>query len=423
MSQAPGAASGLVFGAGLSGAEDAESAGVEAAERAGASLSACDAVFVAISAEHAPHAERVVERVARRLQPGVTVGVSAEGVVAGAVESLGGPGVAVLAMRLPGVRVGTFTDHDLTLGDDAQAVAQMRRALGVDPELRAVVVLADAYSVPVGTLLGRLNAVLHDAAGSAPVLVGGVASSGRAPGQNVVIGPDGVRRRGLVGLTLSGAIEVSALVSQGCRPVGPKLVITKARRNVVLELGGRPALEAIRAVARELDGRTRELLSRGVLLGIVVDEFKAHVGRGDFLIRNVVRADQQTGAIVVTDQVRVGQTARVHVRDAETASEDLSLLLDAQKLHGPPAGVLLVTCNGRGRRLFDTPHHDARALQRAFGQPEPGEALAKSGEPIEVDQRAVPLAGFFAAGEIGPIGNASFLHAHTACALLLRQAR
>ena len=66
------------------------------------------------------------------------------------------------------------------------------------------------------------------------------------------------------------------------------------------------------------------------------------------------------------------------------------------------------TCNGRGTRLFSDPGHDARAISKALSQ---------------APERPFPLAGFFAAGEIGPIGASSFLHGHTASLALFRPKR
>ena len=135
-------------------------------------------------------------------------------------------------------------------------------------------------------------------------------------------------------------------------------------------------------------------------MGTVINEYKDRFGRGDFLIRNILGYDKQNGAIAVGDLPRVGQTIQFHVRYAETAHEDLQLLLDAQQLKGPPVGGLLFTCNGRGRRLFEDPHHDVTTIRNRLGD--------------------IPLAGFFAAGEIGPVGDQSFVHGHTASLALIR---
>jgi small ligand-binding sensory domain FIST len=105
-------------------------------------------------------------------------------------------------------------------------------------------------------------------------------------------------------------------------------------------------------------------------------------------------ADEDSGALAIGEAVRVGQTLRFHVRDARSADEDLREGL-ADALNGTSAaGALLFTCNGRGTNMFPAPDHDARAVTEALG----GDALA----------------GFFCAGEIGPVGGKPFLHGFTA---------
>jgi small ligand-binding sensory domain FIST len=192
---------------------------------------------------------------------------------------------------------------------------------------------------------------------------------------------------------------------------------------VILSLGGRPALAALREAVEELHEADGGLLQKGLFVGRVVNEYKDRFGRDDYLIRAVSRVDEKTGAIAVTDFIRVGQTVRFHLRDARTAHEDLAMLLDAQQLHDRPAGGLLISCNGRGTRLFDQPNHDAAAVVRAFQPNVGGEAAAKIGQVIAGGEPPLPLAGFFAAGEIGPVGHSSYVHGHTACLAVFRAER
>jgi small ligand-binding sensory domain FIST len=131
-------------------------------------------------------------------------------------------------------------------------------------------------------------------------------------------------------------------------------------------------------------------MRQGLHMGVVVDEHKLDLSRGDFLVRNLLGADQSTGALAVGDVVEIGQTVQFQVRDADAADEDLRVLLGG--VEGDAA--LLFTCNGRGSHLFGTPDHDAALVGDVLGP--------------------VPLAGAFCAGEIGPIGGQNFLHGFTA---------
>jgi small ligand-binding sensory domain FIST len=159
----------------------------------------------------------------------------------------------------------------------------------------------------------------------------------------------------------------------------------------------RPALEMAETVLSDLPPEEQALLENGLYVGVVIDEYRERFDRGDFLVRNLIGAYADEGSLAIADEVRAGQTIQFHLRDARTAEEDLRLLLRRRSTEAggrPPAGALLFSCNGRGTRLFDAPGHDVGAIEGAF----PG----------------LPAAGFFAAGEFGPVGGKSFLHGHTA---------
>jgi small ligand-binding sensory domain FIST len=177
-------------------------------------------------------------------------------------------------------------------------------------------------------------------------------------------------------------------------------VVTKAERNIIFELGGKPALVQLREVFSALPTREQQLVQEALHVGRVVSEYQDRFEQGDFLVRNVVGIDSQSGAVAIGDYIRPGQTVQFHVRDEEAASAELAQLLAAarDKSSVLPAGALLFTCNGRGTRMFSQPHHDAAAIAQVFGP--------------------LPLAGFFAQGEIGPIGRQNFVHGFTASVAL-----
>ena len=227
----------------------------------------------------------------------------------------------------------------------------------------AVIMLADPYSFPVEPLLAQLGVDFP----GLPV-IGGLASA-RGPDGCVLLHDDAVAHTGAVGAVLRG-VDVRACVSQGARPIGPEMVITAADGNVVHELASRPALVRLREAIGELDTEERLLAANGLLLGIVIDENRPEYERGDFLVRGLVDVDEETGSVTVGDLVRVGQTARLQVRDGVSADEDLRDVLAGQlrELAAPPAGALVFTCNGRGVGMFGAPDHDAAALEDAFGR-------------------------------------------------------
>lgn len=396
----------------------------------------CDLAFVFFSSHHVERAAQISEKIRSRLKPIHAVGVSAESVAGGTQELERTPGLAILALSLPGVRLSAFTSDAFPPLDasEPEHVAVLAGGIGAASDTAGVFVFADPFSIPALQLIPALNkARQRDESGKpAGIVFGGLASAARAPGGNALFLNDRVLRFGAVGVTVSGPIAIDALVSQGCRPVAAPMVITKARNNLILQLGGRPARDVMREVVGEMTAEERAALSSGLFVGRVINEYKERFGRSDFLIRAVVGEDPGSGAIAVADFVRVGQTVQFHVRDADTATQDLGLLLDAQRLHERPAGALLVSCNGRGTRLFQNPNHDAEAISRSFASVKAGEQLAKPGSMILPSTgtssawsstASFPLAGFFAAGEIGPVGGDSYLHGNTACVAIFRDKR
>jgi small ligand-binding sensory domain FIST len=250
--------------------------------------------------------------------------------------------------------------------------------------------------MPVDMYLRRFN---EDHPGI-PV-IGGMASGGMGPGDNRLLLGDQVLRDGAVGVRVSGAVEIRTVVSQGCRPVGEPLVVTDCDRNAILKLGGRPALDRVQELYSALPAEDRQLFQRAPHIGVVMDERQDRFGPGDFLIRNVIGVDPGHSAVFVGDLLRRGQTVQLHVRDGDAAREDLAALLEAAErdLANPgPRGALLFTCNGRGTRLFSGPNHDIGALVRVWG--------------------SIPVGGFFAAGELGPVAGTNHLHGFTACVAL-----
>jgi small ligand-binding sensory domain FIST len=389
---------------GVSVAECSKRAAWEVCEQLQASWEAssdCDLLLYFASASHREHLSEIATLLRDEFRPGCSLGVLAESVVGGGQELDGRPGVSALALRLPGAEIHPFTYDDLPRLEGARADEKLAHAVGLQPNTRAILLLADPFSTPVSLLLPALSRLVEDAEGieSLPVL-GGMASAAAKPGDNRLILNDRMYLNGAIGVSLSGDFDISCMVSQGCKPIGKPVVVTKGKRTLIQELGGKPALEVVGEIVAELDERERELAQQGLLLGRVIDEYKPYFGRGDFLVRAIIGAEPEAGLLAVQEPVKVGQTVQLHVRDAVTAEEDLRLLLDGQEMLGRPRAALMFTCNGRGQRMFETPHHDTAAVRDTFAN--------------------LPLAGFFAGGEIGPVASQSFLHGHTAVVAFFR---
>jgi len=380
---------------GASESFDTVEAAAEAADRARAGLEpTCDLAVVFASGHHLAMAKWLLSEVHERLEPRAVIGCGAGGTVAGGHELEETPGIAVWAASLPGAELETM---HLTAERDAQGF----RLLGLPVSLlepanadeaggdESLIALCDPFSFPAEELL----AAVDRSRPHVPVL-GGLASASFAGGA-VLLRDGEVHSDGAVAVRLRG-VQVLPCVSQGAGPVGPEMTITSAEANVIGQLAGKPAMERLGEVISALPDHERELAAAGVLVGLVIDENRPEYERGDFLVRPIIGADRESGAIAIGEPVRVGQTVRLQVRDAASADEDLREALRAQSRalgsHGA-AGALLFTCNGRGSHMFEVPDHDAAAIEDSLG---------------------VPTAGFFCAGEIGPVGGRNFLHGFTA---------
>jgi small ligand-binding sensory domain FIST len=333
------------------------------------------------SPHHVEALADIAESVRRILRPGVLIGTTGVAVLGGAREVEDAPALSLWAGRVAEVpRAVRLTAVRTPSGVALQGLSASTLGPG-----DTLVLLADPFSLPIDAIVDAVDN---------PV-IGGLASAATSPGGNRLVLDDEVVADGGVGVILPAEVATATVVSQGCRPIGQPMIVTRAEGNLVHELAGRPALDRLDDLVRAAGPGERSLLASGLHFGIAIDEHHETFGRGDFLVRAVLGADRGRRALAVGQQVDVGTTVQFHVRDAAAADEDLRTMLAGR--HGD--GALVFTCNGRGQRLFGEPHHDARVVHDLLDAP--------------------ALAGMFCAGEIGPIGGRSFVHGFTASVLVL----
>jgi len=386
-----------------------------------------DLLMVFSTIHHARRMGMIADTLRDRLSSKHMLGVTASGVMSGITEIEDGPAISVLACRFPGVGINPFWIEHLSPRDSIETrAADLAQRIGASDDMRAALFFADPFSVPLVNLVPALSAArMQVVADSGRIdrigtIIGGMASAGNRANTNTLLLDGEIRNAGAMGVTLSGPIQVDTVVSQGCRPIGNPMIITKARGNLILELGGNRAVETIREIVHMLGEDDKQLLGNGLVIGRVIDETKSHFGRGDFLIRNIIGGDDTSGAVAVADLVCAGQTVQLHLHDEQTAREDLSLLLDGQRLYAKPSGAMVISCAGRGSSFFGEHGHDGAAITHAFDKVPDGASLAKSG--TELDPSAgIPVGGFFAAGEIAPIDDVIFQHSHSAAVALFRE--
>lgn len=341
-----------------------------------------DVALVFVTAAHVRALGNLVDVIRTALAPRVLIGATAVSVIGGAAEIEEAPAISLWAGRVGavrGLRLDAFRDHD------GWNITGLPRDIGAQP--RTLVLLADPHTFPTDAFLQTVGI-------EAPQLtvVGGLASAARGPGGNRLVLDELLLDDGAVAL-LFDDVRTHTVVSQGCRPIGDPFIVTRAEGNFIHELGGRRALDRVERLVETASPSDRVLLSRGLHAGVVIDERKSVFARGDFLVRNVLGANRESGAVAVGDLVQAGTTVQFQVRDAATADEDLRAMMSA--ING--AAALVFTCTGRGSHLFGVADHDASIVAESVGP---------------------AVAGMFCAGEIGPIGGRNFLHGFTASVLV-----
>jgi small ligand-binding sensory domain FIST len=319
------------------------------------------------------------------------LGCTCENVISGGLELETETAISLWAARLPGSEITPMHLTFVRSTSESAITGWPEEVSGVWPDSSSMILLGEPFAFPVDVLLERFN---EDRPGVR--IAGGMASGASMPGESRLLLNEETFTEGLIAIRISG-VALRMLVSQGCRPIGESMVITKAERNVIESLGGRPALDMVFELFKTLPTQEQRMFQNGLHVGRVINEYQESFGFGDFLIRNVVGIDKEQRSIAIGDYVRPGQTVQFHIRDSQSASLELQQMLNTASNQRPYQSALLFTCNGRGSNLFSEPHHDA--------------GLVSTSDKF-------PLAGFFAAGEIGPVGNKNFLHGFTASVVL-----
>ena len=383
---------GSQFASSLSTAPEWQNATAEVCQEIGNQLTdPATLAFVFISQHHAEHAEDIGRQIQTATGCQAMIGCTGESIIGRNEEVEQGPALSLWTAVLPDIEAIPMQLSYDSEADGGSILGWPDATIEPWPEGSMFFLLADPFSFPTDALIAQLNSRER----GIPI-VGGNASGAQAPQENRLLIGDQVASEGAAAILLRGNTGIRTLVSQGCRPVGDHFVITRSQENVIYELGGKPALLQLKQIFDTLPTHEQALIQRGLHVGRVVSEYQDQFEQGDFLVRNVLGIDPDEGSIAVADFLRPGQTIQFQIRDQHTADVELNQLL--QQLQGDEdfsaGGGLLFSCNGRGTRLFAEPHHDAAAVEQALG--------------------SIPMAGFFAAGEIGPVGKENFVHGFTA---------
>jgi small ligand-binding sensory domain FIST len=335
----------------------------------------------------------LMEGLKSRLGDAIIIGCSGQGVIGPGEEVETYPAISLQLFSLPGamLRPVRLSPEDIASQMMANVWAERLEKLTAQ-EVNAWLFFVDPFTTEPERLLNLMKTM-----NAGVPLIGGLASGDQRKQRTYLFLNGEVIDEGAVGLAVGGDYEVRTVVSQGAQPIGQTWTITGAQANYIVSIGNKPALEVLQQTFAELSPEMQERAQSNLLIGLAMDEYRDEFGRGDFLIRNLLGVDRESGAVAISAIPREGQTMQFQVRDPEAADDELSILLKRARdeLGGrQPVGALLCACNGRGAGLFGAPNHDAQKLEELLG--------------------SVPVAGFFCNGEIGPVGKENYLHGFTA---------
>jgi small ligand-binding sensory domain FIST len=364
----------------------------------------CNLLLTFVTPQHRGRWHELPAALRDRFPRAVVVGCSGGGVIGDGRELEQAAGLALLGASLPGIELTPFhvpaerTPDPAEPDDDPAAErARWNHALelddGPDPHL---ILLPDPFTWAGPELLESL-----DRAYPKGIKIGGLSSGGARPGEHRLFCERSAHHRGMVGVALRGPLEFDAVVAQGCTPIGVPMFVTRHQHQVIFDLDGRPAVEVLQRLFEELDDRNRARARNSLLLGVVMDPQREIYNRGDFLVRDLVGVDPQSGALATATPLYKNAVVQFHLRDADTARAELRELMAAKARDPAPAAALLFSCLGRGRGLYGEPDHDSALIREHLGA-------------------ELPIAGFFCNGEIGPVTGRTHLHGYTSALLLVR---
>jgi len=378
----------------LSKQTDIDAAVQEASEQITHQLGSdhADLTVIFVAPQYREFYDKVPDLLNRCLKPGMLFGCSGGGIIGNAEEVEQQAAFSITCAKMPGVKIQPIYSETKELPNQDTSPSVWREWLNVNIEDQPhFVFLADPFSFRGEEFLAGIDFAYPNAK-----KVGGLASGAQSLGGNALYLGDKIYNNGLIGVALSGDIEVDTIVAQGCRPIGEPMKITDCQDTLLKKLDDKPTLEVLQDLNETLSDSDKKLLQTSLFLGIEMDPMKDEPKQGDFLIRNLMGVDRESGALAIGAMLRAGQLVQFHLRDKQMSAEDLDMMLTRYLSQGHAenaSGALLFSCLGRGKYLYGEANHDTNMFRNKLGE--------------------IPLGGFFCNGEIGPVGNTTFLHGYT----------
>ena len=360
-------------------------------------------IVIFVSAHYHEEKDSVLNILKESFSESVIFGCSAAGIVGSGKEYQNRPSVTIMAAILPSVSIVPFYTAGNAIPSADDPPESWKQFLGIAHlEKPDFILLAEPFYPHINQFLAGIDYAFPHS-----VKIGGLTSGGTQPGTNHLFSNASVYTQGLIGLALEGNLKVEPVVAQGCRPIGDPKQITKCQENILLGIDGETPLDYLNRLYQKLSSHEQGLFKNQLLIGIGTSSvfYSDQENNTEFLIRNIMGADPEKGILAIGELIREGQIVQFHIRDAVSSANDLQAQLvkhtESPTVSGNPEAAMMFQCTGRGSYLYGEEGHDSRMFTEIMG--------------------SIPLSGFFCNGEIGPVGDTTYLHGYTASIALFHK--
>ena len=325
-------------------------------------------------------------------------GCSGEGIITQGMVAETNFGVCVLAIASNEMRFNNVCVKDLGLG---AGLAGQRLADEVRPLLTqdssACFLFIDGLVFDFDPFREAFEKSLSRAR---PLpLFGGLAADNWAARKTYQYHNDETFSQGISCVLLSGDVKIVSAVNHGCVPIGTRRSITRSKANIIYQIDGMPALDALKEYVEEGSESQWNKLTLNLCLGFKTPK-QIERDYGEFFVRYIMDKDDSKGCVTIQSDVEDGTELWIVRRDKELIREGVQSItrqIKARLGDIKPKFVLQFECMGRGKVLF----RDQEKI----------ELLRLLQEEIGTD---LPWIGFYTYGEIGPISGYNCIHNFTA---------
>lgn len=351
------------------------------------------------TSEHAENLHALLESLAGAAGTPYVAGCSASGILGAGAELEEGPAIGLLGVRSDQMRATPFLFHDEGDRGMTAGIRLGQRLMNSRNSDDMLLVWPDPFYVRPDRLLQSIDAVLGNIR-----VVGGAASAQGAEDATFQFCGSETGKSSVSGIRLGGRFRHAIGITQGCRPLGEPVRVTRSHDNMILEIDGRPALEVLRQQAPAEIMEDLDWAFNFLFIGMMAGPAEEEGNTSEYVARNIVSADPDTGVLAVAERVEEGQSILFAHREAASAREDLKRLLD--EVSPRHTGLdyrfgLYFNCLARGRSLYNEDGTDTAMIREALPE--------------------IPIIGFFSNAEIGPLRGVNQLFTYTGILLLIAE--